>query len=482
MNIKTIGHDSEYNLWLVAVLFFDAEADVDILSEATTSGDTLTVNTTINFNQNQYFGEYSFTEPQLTDEHTFRRIAAAVSGMSLRIAAAQVFDKRLPWGVMTGVRPAKPFRKMLTDGLSDDECIAYMTKLYGASEEKLNLALRVAHNELPIIQNNKSTDIGLYIGIPFCPTRCLYCSFVSADLRHTKKYVDDYVRLLADEIRYSTSQIKEHGLNVQSVYFGGGTPTSLSADALEFLLTTVKENVDLSNTIEFCVEAGRPDTITKEKLEVLKKHGVTRISINPQTMNNKTLEAIGRAHTAEEIISTFKLARHAGFDNINTDLIVGLPMEDENDFSHTLAQITDLAPENITVHTMSVKRGSALHQKLGDYSLTNPETVQNMLSIAQNFMQNAQYNPYYMYRQKNMLGNFENVGYTKPGYASVYNVNIMEEVQSILALGASGSSKHVDSKTDRIERVYNFKSPIEYINRFDEILKKKDDFFKLVQS
>ncbi|MBQ4160079.1 MAG: coproporphyrinogen dehydrogenase HemZ, partial [Clostridia bacterium] len=312
------------------------------------------------------------------------------------------------------------------------------------------------------------------------PTRCLYCSFVSADLRYTKKYVEDYVRLLGREIEYSAQKIKEHGLNVQSVYFGGGTPTSLSAEALDFLLTQVQKHVDLTNTVEFCVEAGRPDTITKEKLETLKKHGVTRISINPQTMNDKTLEAIGRAHSAADICATFALARSLGFENINTDLIVGLPMETEADFAHTLSRISELHPENITVHTMSVKRGSALHQKLGDYSLTNPDTVNAMLTLAQSFMQGIHYEPYYMYRQKNMLGNFENVGYTKPGCESIYNINIMEEVQTILALGGSASSKFVDPKTDRIERIFNFKSPIEYINRFDEILKKKDDFFAML--
>ncbi len=480
MNIKTVGHESEHNLWLVAVLFFSPEADVDILSVAEHCGDTLTVHTTLTYEQQTYTGEYSFADKNLSDAHTFRRICSAVSGMSFAIAAQQVKKAQLPWGVMTGVRPAKPFRQMLMQGKTPDECIDYMARLYGAQKDKLQLATRVAQNELALIGANKTNDIGLYLGIPFCPTRCLYCSFVSADLRHTKKYVNDYVRLLGKEIEYSANKIKENGLNVQSVYIGGGTPTSLSAEALDFLLAQVHNHIDLTNTVEFCVEAGRPDTITKEKLEVLKHHGVTRISINPQTMNDKTLEAIGRAHTADDIAAAFHLAREIGFDNINTDLIVGLPMEQEQDFANTLKRIYELSPENITVHTMSVKRGSALHQKLGDYSLTNPETVNGMLSLAQVFMQDMHYEPYYMYRQKNMLGNFENVGYTKPGYASIYNVNIMEEVQSILALGSSGSSKFVDAKTDRIERVFNFKSPIEYINRFDEILKKKDEFFELL--
>ncbi len=479
MNIKTIGYESEHSLWLVAVLFFDADADLDILSEASRNCDTLTVHTTLTYQKKTYTGTYSFTDTHLDDAQIYKKVCAAVSGMSLRLAAKQVRDVHLPWGVMTGIRPAKPFRQMLLKGKSPEECVSYMHTLYGAGTDKLNLALSVAQNELPIISANTKRDIGLYIGIPFCPTRCLYCSFVSADLRHTKKYVKDYVRLLAQEIEYSAQKIKANGLNVQSVYFGGGTPTSLDCADLDFILSQVRAHVDLSNAVEFCVEAGRPDTITKEKLETLKKHGVTRISINPQTMNNKTLEAIGRAHKAEDIVNTFKLARSLGFDNINTDLIIGLPMEDANDFAHTLARIADLSPENITVHTMSVKRGSALHQKLGDYSLTNPDTVNSMLSLAQDFMHKSGYTPYYMYRQKNMLGNFENVGYTKPGYASVYNVNIMEEVQSILALGSSGSSKYVDFETDRIERVFNFKSPIEYINRFDEILKKKDEFFTM---
>lgn len=480
MNIKTVGHESEHNLWLVAVLFFPPETDIDILSVADLSGNKLTVKTTLHYKENSYTGEYSFTDNTLSDAHSFRRICAAVSGMSFAQAAQKIHPTNLPWGVMTGVRPAKPFRQMLMQGKTPEQCIAYMERLYGAQKEKLHLAARVAQNELKLIGGNKPDDIGLYIGIPFCPTRCLYCSFVSADLRHTKKYVEDYVRLLGKEIEYSAAKIAENGLNVQSVYIGGGTPTSLSAEALEYLIAQIRKHVDLTNTVEFCVEAGRPDTITKDKLDTLKRQGVTRISINPQTMNNKTLEAIGRAHTADDIAAAFHLAREIGFDNINTDLIVGLPMETEKDFSNTLQRIYELSPENITVHTMSVKRGSALHQKLGDYSLTNPETVNGMLSLAQVFMQDMHYEPYYMYRQKNMLGNFENVGYTKPGYASIYNVNIMEEVQSILALGSSGSSKFVDAKTDRIERVFNFKSPIEYINRFDEILKKKDEFFNLM--
>ncbi len=477
MNIKTIGHSLEYNLWLVAVLFFKQEEDVDIVSTASVQDNTLTVDTCLTYNGHVYTGTYSFTEAELSDKHIFKRICAAVSGMSLRNAAQKCKPSQLPWGVMTGVRPAKPFRKMLSQGKSEAECIEYMKSLYGAQEEKLQLALRVAQNEMPLIAQNTDRDIGLYVGIPFCPTRCLYCSFVSADLRHTKKYVTDYVRLLAKEIEYSARKVKEKNLNIQSVYFGGGTPTSLDAETLEFLLEQVRIHFDLRNCKEFCVEAGRPDTITHEKLTVLKNGGVTRISINPQTMNDKTLTAIGRAHNADDIVYAFTMARSLGFNNINTDLIVGLPMESEADFAHTLERIEALSPENITVHTMSVKRGSALHQKLGDYSLTDANVVNGMLTLAQNFMQEKGYEPYYMYRQKNMLGNFENVGYTKPGYASLYNVNIMEEAQSILALGGSASGKFVDFETDRIERVYNFKSPIEYIQRFDEILQKKDDFF-----
>lgn len=480
MTIDTIGHDLHYNVWLVAKLFFDENDSVHITSKAIYGADTVTAETQLVCESASISETYSFPCPIGADAHTKKRLTSAVCGMSLYRAAQRLRPRRLPWGVMTGIRPAKPIRQMLTAGQTEEEILRYMHALYGASEQKLRLALEVAKNELPLIAQNGKDDIGLYIGIPFCPTRCLYCSFVSTDLRRTKQYVPEYLRLLVREIEHSARLTKAADKRIQSIYIGGGTPTSITAQELELLLSAVARCFDTDSLAEYCVEAGRPDTITPEKLSVLKQYGVTRISINPQTMHARTLELIGRSHTPDDIDNAFTLARRAGFDSINADLIAALPGETEDDFARTLKAIDAYGPENITVHTMSIKRGSALHERLGDYDLTTPDTVYNMLDLSQSFMAQTGRAPYYIYRQKNMLGNLENVGYSLPGHESLYNVNIMEEVQSILALGCGGSSKAVDRTGDRIERVYNFKGPIEYITRFDEILAKKDEFFSLL--
>ncbi len=480
MNIKTIGHDLEHNIWLVASLFFKDDEDVNIISRAKNNNGVITSDTSIEYEGKTYSATHSFELENSADEHTANRITSAVCGMALYKVAQNIRYKNLPWGVMTGIRPAKIIRQLLIENKNGEYIKNYITNLYGTSEKKLSLALDVAKNELPLIAKNKSDDIGLYIGIPFCPTRCLYCSFVSTDLRHTKKYVTDYLAQLIKEIEYSAKLAKASNKRITSIYIGGGTPTSLSASELDTLLGAVAKNFDTSSLYEYCVEAGRPDTITKEKLNILKNYGITRISINPQTMHERTLNLIGRAHSAKDIETAFSLARSVGFDTINADLIAGLPGENEEDFLSTLKAIDVFSPENITVHTMSIKRGSALHQRVANYNLTDPTTVYNMLDMSYEFMQKTNRAPYYLYRQKNMLGNLENVGYSLKGHESIYNVNIMEEVQSILALGCGGSSKAVSQDGDRIERVFNFKAPIEYIQRFDEILKKKDEFFNLM--
>ena len=480
MNIKTIGHDLEHNVWLVASLFFDNNEDVDILSTATFANNMFHSQATLTYNGVSYSSEYSFPCDSSGNLHTQKRIMSAVCGMALYQAILTFCPTILPWGVMTGIRPAKPMREMLTTGVSENIILTYFKDLYGITDKKLELALAVAKNEMSLLSVNKPSDIGLYIGIPFCPTRCLYCSFISSDLRHTKKYVPDYCKLLVNEMKHSAELLASSGRHIQSIYMGGGTPTSLSAQELDLLLGSMHAYFDLSSLREFCVEAGRPDTITTDKLAVLKRHGVDRLSINPQTMNQETLTIIGRNHTPDEINNAFSLARNLGFDNINADIIAGLPGEDERMFSNTLDHVLALSPENITVHTMSVKRGSALNQNKQNFVLSSHDTVQHMLDITHETMPKNGYTPYYMYRQKHMIGNLENVSYSKPGFMSLYNVNIMEEVQSILALGCGGSSKAVNNMSNRIERVYNFKSPIEYINRFDEILDKKNELFNLL--
>lgn len=310
----------------------------------------------------------------------------------------------------------------------------------------------------------------MYIGIPFCPTRCVYCSFVSADMRVSGRYMNEFVDKLLLEIDKTAEIIDKLGAYTETVYIGGGTPTTLSAEQFEMIFERLESRLDTSRIKEITVEAGRPDTITEDKLSVLKKYGVNRISINPQTMNDETLVKIGRSHDIEMIYRAYSLARKTGFEVINMDLIAGLPDETPDMFKRSLDKVIELDPENITVHSLCLKRAARF--KMTDNELAKAEYMNEMLSYTQKRMQDEGYEPYYMYRQKNSSGNLENVGYAKPGTMNAYNVNIMEEKQTIIALGGGGSTKLVSG--NRIERIFNFKDPLEYIRRFDEILDKKD--------
>lgn len=377
------------------------------------------------------------------------------------------------WGILNGIRPAKIATKLLKDGLDGAQVVDYFMNKYGASRKKATLALQVAKCEMPIRDAMYKNGISLYIGIPFCPTRCLYCSFVTCGTRQAARLIPDYVTALKREIEYVGKMVAESGKVVETVYIGGGTPTTLTSEQLDDMMSAVYASFDLSRCREFTVEAGRPDTITEEKLKTLKKHKTDRISINPQSMNSETMKVIGRAHTPDQIRDAVKLARNCGFDCINMDIIAGLPGEDVDMFKYTLNEVTALSPENITVHTMSIKRSSRLHEYLSDYKLTSAEEVEKMIDYARNFMSMNSYHPYYLYRQKNQLGNLENTGYSKEGFDNLYNIYIMEEIQTILALGCGGVTKTVDPITDRIERVFNVKEPQDYLQRLDEMLERK---------
>lgn len=379
-----------------------------------------------------------------------------------------------PWGVLTGIRPAKIATKLLLSGMTDSEAADYFAREYGAHIQKARLAVSVARAELPIRDAMYDDGVSIYIGIPFCPTRCLYCSFVTCGTRQAAKLTDKYIEMLKREISYTAQILSENCDRIETIYIGGGTPTTLSAKQLDELLAHIYSEFDLSSCREFTVEAGRPDTVTEDKLLVLKKHNVTRISINPQSMNSETLKIIGRAHTPEQIEEAFALARKCGFDNINMDVIAGLPGENIDMFKNTLNKVESLSPENTTVHVMSIKRSSRLHEYLDKYTLPNSETVADMVGFAYEFLGSLGKHPYYMYRQKNQLGNLENVGYSKQGFDNLYNVYIMEEIQSIISLGCGGVTKTVDKKLDKIERIFNVKEPQDYIERIDEMLKRKD--------
>lgn len=376
------------------------------------------------------------------------------------------------WGFVTGVRPAKTINELFDKGYTEKQCIEYMTKGYDVTEKKAKLSLKVAKAERDILSKNKQNDISLYVGIPFCPTKCLYCSFTSYPLAQYQNSVYDYLKALKKELCFLGEYAKQFDL--KTIYVGGGTPTSLTAEQLEYLFDSIAQYFDLKKqAIEFSVEAGRPDTITKQKLHIMKQYGVNRISINPQTMNQKTLRLIGRQHSVEEVKQVYWESRELGFDSINMDLILGLPEETLKDVEYTMNEIEKLHPDNLTIHTLAIKRASRLKQEFDCYTLTDAQELEKMIDLSGEYAEKMNMLPYYMYRQKNMLGNFENVGYCVAGKECIYNVQIMEEKQNILAVGAGASTKTIDFSQNRIERIFNVKSVEEYISRIDEMIERK---------
>lgn len=391
-------------------------------------------------------------------------------------------NKTLPWGYLTGVRPSKIAYTLLEKGADRGQILEAFTKKHLVSEKKAQLALQVAQTEKSILEKmDYKNGYSLYIGIPFCPTTCLYCSFTSYSLAAYQSKVQPYLEALLKEMKYVSEAMR--GRRLDTVYFGGGTPTTLSAGQLDMLLTELERQFDLSACRELTVEAGRPDSITYEKLCVLKAHHVDRISINPQTMNQQTLDLIGRRHTVEQIEEAFALAGKAGLDNINMDMILGLPGENKEMVQHTLEKIKALAPESLTVHSLAIKRAATLNiwrEKYLDLQMDNSDEI---VSMAADYAHQMGHQPYYMYRQKNMAGNFENVGYSKPGLECIYNILIMEEKQTIIAMGAGASTKIVfqneteGGQAGRIERIENVKDVTNYIQRIDEMIERKRKFF-----
>lgn len=387
------------------------------------------------------------------------------------ITLAEHTGGHLPWGTLTGIRPTKIPMTMLENGASDKEILTYMRETYFAGEEKSALALEIAKREKVLLDTLHYEDgYSLYIGIPFCPTTCLYCSFTSYPIVSWKKRIGEYLEALGKEIDFVAECYRDKVLD--TIYIGGGTPTTLEAEELERLLRKIRETLDLSSLKEFTVEAGRADSITADKLKVLKKYGVSRISVNPQTMKQQTLDLIGRRHTVDQVKEAFALAREAGFSNINMDLILGLPGEEAADVRNTIAEIEKLGPDSLTVHSLAIKRASKLSQWIQENGISALHNTDETMQIAGEGAERMGMVPYYLYRQKNMSGNFENVGYAKEGCFGIYNILIMEEKQTIVALGAGSISKRV--YTDgRIERCDNVKDVPLYIEKIDEMIERK---------
>ena len=383
--------------------------------------------------------------------------------------------RQLPWGELIGIRPTKIAMQRLLEGDTKKEAADFMIREHRASEEKALLAADIAEREKEILAGiHYENGYSLYVGIPFCPTTCLYCSFTSFPIGAWKKRVDEYLDALEKEIEAGAALME--GKILDTVYIGGGTPTTLEADQLDRLIRTLKAHFPMEDLQEFTVEAGRPDSITPEKLQVLKDQGVTRISVNPQTMRNETLKLIGRRHSVEQTEEAFRMAREAGFDNINMDIILGLPGEDEEDVSYTIDRIRALDPDSLTVHSLAVKRASRLQQWIEKNGYAQINNTDEGMKIAARGAAGMGMKPYYLYRQKNMSGNFENVGYAREGKYGIYNILIMEEKQSILALGAGSISKAV-FPGGRIERSDNCKDIDTYIATIDEMIARKDRLY-----
>ena len=386
---------------------------------------------------------------------------------------------RPPWGKMTGVRPVRLVHDKRAAGWTEEEIDDFFLKRFDCSPEKYGMAKAIADLQEPILKvGSAPKTYSLYIGIPFCPSRCSYCSFVSCNLDRDRKLVQPYVDCLCKEVEAIRDEADKAGLMLCSIYIGGGTPTSLSAAQLRQLMGTVRDCFDLSTIVEYTVEAGRPDCTDAEKLAVIKEYGATRISINPQTFSDEVLENIGRKHSAQDILDCYAEARAAGHDDINMDLIAGLPDDDEEGFADSIRQVLALGPSNITVHTLALKKGAALFSSRAP--LPPQEAVAAMLAGAEDALRDNGYEPYYLYRQKYMSGSFENTGWCRPGYTGLYNIYMMEELHTILSLGGGGMNK-INLPAEKLARYHNPKIPQDYISRIDTILQQKDEIFSLLR-
>ncbi len=405
------------------------------------------------------------------DPVTCDRACQRILKLAFYQAGVQSLGAQPPWGALTGVRPVKIPTKAILAGKTPAQARQILEREYHVSPGRAQLAMDCAGASLAVDRSLKADEVSLYAGIPFCPTRCAYCSFICADVGRSLKMVAPYLDALLKEVEHAGAALKAAGKHIRSLYVGGGTPTTLDADQLDVLLSKMEQCLPLDRCTEYTVEAGRPDTITREKLLVLREHGIGRISINPQTLEDHVLEVIGRQHSAGDIAAANELARQIGFDCINMDLIAGLPRDSFAGFRRSLEGVLDMKPENITVHTLALKRGSRLMEQGG--AIPSGEEVARMLDFSNETLRAAGYLPYYLYRQKYMSGSLENVGWALPGKENVYNICMMEELHSVLSLGAGGVTKLVDRRTGAIRRITNPKFPYEYIEQLPQILEQK---------
>ena len=470
MILKVINHPYEFDMKNICTAFFpyekiksDGEEDISVITKI--DGGTLSVSV-------QVF------DKKLNKTHTLKDNEDAALAMSVLLydTLSEILGFRSAWGVLYGVRPAKLMHRFSQE-YGEEGARRYFTEKFLVSPEKADLTATVAEHENRIISLSREDSFSLYVSIPFCPTRCAYCSFVSHSVERTKRLVEPYVDLLCTELERIGKIARDLNLRLETIYFGGGTPTTLSAPQLKKIFTAVRDNFDLSNLREYTVEAGRPDTVDRDKLLTLRDFDITRISINPQTFNDSVLEAIGRKHTCAQTLEAFALARDCGFDNINMDLIAGLPTDTLKSFENSVDTAVKLGADSVTVHTLALKTAAYLVTRETAFDMTDRITASKMVDYSRQTLTKHDYIPYYMYKQSKSVANLENVGWCRDGKPCLYNVFMMDETHSVFAAGAGAVTRLKDSKSGKIQRIYNYKYPYEYIDNFDNIISRKEGIY-----
>ena len=473
MKLSLIGHDDLYAVEQLQMALFDNDAQGEAESRLYRSGTYITASTTITHN-----GRTAHALRRFKAEEETVRLRRQKLQQSYYAAAIQLLPKLPPWGALSGVRPTKITTKHLLEGGSVKTADKLMRDTYYVTKERRELALDCSASTVRAASLLDPSHVSLYVGIPFCPTRCIYCSFVSRTIGKRSDLIEPYLQALLKEIEVTGRLLANSGRKVRTIYIGGGTPTSLSTPQMIRLLDAIRDSFDLSDLLEFTVEGGRPDTLDLEKLTAIRQHGADRMSINPQTMEDRVLAACRRPHTGEDVLESFRQAEAAGFDVINMDLIAGLPTDTFEGFCRSLDTAIGLNPANITVHTLALKKGADLFEER--FGLPTAEMVAEMVDYANATLRAAGYKPYYLYRQKYMSGSFENVGWSRDGLDSLYNIYMMEEVHTILSLGGGGMNK-VNLPDGRLERFHNPKFPEQYIEMIDDVCRQKEEMFRLMK-
>lgn len=478
------GHDCKYDVFQLTKAFFPSEEISFLSSKEEYKNEGCLLESTIYEEGNKTYGKATIylNGKFHTDKiecindidlgnNSFKKCAKIGIKKSIYNSLLSIAERNMPWGILTGIRPVKIVHNLLDNKVAEGRILDILTKEYKLAPNKAELIINISKKQRTYIYPLDKDRFSLYVSIPFCPTRCVYCSFPSVPVDKYSSFIENYTETLIWEINKIKGLMD--GKSINTVYIGGGTPTAIPTKNLENIIEAIYLNFGVENIKEFTVEAGRPDTINKEVLTMLYKNNIDRISINPQTMNDETLKLIGRKHNKEDIIRAYSLAKEIGFKVINMDLIVGLPSEGKDEVIKTLMEIEKLNPENLTVHTLAVKRGSKFKETMDRYTVGDQSTIEEMIQETINFANKMNLEPYYLYRQKQMMGNFENVGYSKEGMECIYNIAIMEEKETIMAAGMGAVSKIFFPEENRFERVPNFKDMKEYLERTDELIERK---------